>query len=446
MSRAPSRRSLLLGGTSAAVAAPLPFRDAAPSGSGGAAPRRTDGGEAAVTTGAASAAAADWRMLRGRKVGVISNPTGILPDARHIVDSMADHDELDVVGVFGPEHGFRGSAQAGHSEPEFKDPRTGLTVYDAYGADTAKMARLLRKAGADTVVFDVQDVGVRFYTYIWTMYQAMVAARDVGAHFVVLDRPNPLGRRADGPLLSRAYASGVGLKPIIQQHGLTVGELARYFNGELLPGEGKGESEGKDKGGRVSLEVVPMHGWSPWLPVQDQEGGLPWVPPSPNMPFPDTASAYAGTGYFEGTNLSEGRGSPRPFEFVGAPYLDYRFSDRLNSRRLPGVRFRECYYVPTFDKYEGRTCAGVQLQITDPGSFRPVPTAVAMLAEARAYDGFAWRKDDADRKRPYWIDKLSGSSRLRHMLDDGASVAEVTAAWRGEVEDFEAKRRQYLLY
>jgi len=439
MSRAPSRRSLLLGGASATIAAPLPFHDgalaASADGSGHGAHTAGAGG---VTTGAERAAADGWRMLRGRKVGVFSNPTGILPDARHIVDSMADHDELDVVGVFGPEHGFRGSAQAGHSEPEFKDPRTGLTVYDAYGADAAKMARLLRKAGVDTVVFDIQDVGVRYYTYIWTMYQAMVAARDVRADFVVLDRPNPLGRRADGPLLTRKYASGVGLKPIVQQHGLTVGELARYFNGELLPGEGSG--------GRVRLDVVRLRGWSPQRPVQDQQAGRPWVPPSPNMPFPDTALAYAGTGLFEGTNLSEGRGSARPFEFVGAPYLDYRFSDRLNSRRLPGVRFREAYFVPTFDKYKGKTCAGVQLHITDPDRFQPIPIAVAMLAEARAYDGFAWRKDDTDRERPYWVDKLSGSARMRHMLDDGASADAVTAAWRGEVAEFEARRRKYLLY
>ncbi|MDJ1132910.1 exo-beta-N-acetylmuramidase NamZ family protein [Streptomyces iconiensis] len=432
MTSAPSRRSLVAGGTAAALASPLFARTAAAAPPGPAGPGGSGHG---VTPGADAAAAQGWRMLRGREVGVVSNPTGVLRDASHVVDSMAAHEELRIAGVFGPEHGFRGSAQAGESEPEFKDPRTGLTVYDAYGADAAKMAGLFRKSGADTIVFDIQDVGVRFYTYIWTMYHAMVAARTIGASFVVLDRPNPIGRRADGPLLTPEFASGVGLKPIIQQHGMTVGELARYFNGELLPREGDG--------GKVKLEVVRVRGWEPRSTAQDT--GLPWVPPSPNMPTADTASAYAGTGYFEGTNLSEGRGTTQPFQFVGAPYLDYHFSDRLNALRLPGVRFREGYFVPTFSKHEGKTCAGVQLLVTDPGRYEAVPTAVAMLVEARKYDAFEWRKD-ADPKRPFWIDKLSGSPRLREMVDAGKDVREITAAWRSEVRDFERARRPYLLY
>lgn len=429
MSSAPSRRSLFLGGTAAVVGAPLLTSSAASAAPVG---RTTPGKQ--VTPGADVAAAAGWKILRGRKVGVVSNPTGVLRDASHVVDSMAAQKELNIVGVFGPEHGFRGSAQAGESEPEFEDPRTGLTVYDAYGADAAKMAKMFRKAGADTIVFDIQDVGVRFYTYIWTMYQAMVAARDIGASFIVLDRPNPCGRRADGPLMTKEFTSGVGLKPIIQQHGLTVGELARYFNGELLPDEGDG--------GKAELEVVRVRGLDP--ASTGQETGLPWVPPSPNMPFPDTATAYAGTGYFEGTNLSEGRGTTRPFEFIGAPYLDYHYSDRLNARNLPGVRFREGYFVPTFSKHEGKTCGGVQLHITDPSRYQAIPTAVAMLAEAMKYDEFAWRKDNDP--RPYWIDKLSGSTRLRTMLDAGKDTDAVTAAWKPEVRDFDRTRRQYFLY
>ncbi|NGN70482.1 DUF1343 domain-containing protein, partial [Streptomyces sp. A7024] len=286
---------------------------------------------------------------RGRKVGVVSNPTGVLRSTAHVVDSMAAQKELNIVGVFGPEHGFRGSAQAGEAEPETIDPRTGLTVYDAYGADAAKLAQLFTKAGADTIVFDIQDVGVRFYTYIWTMYNAMVAARSIGASFLVLDRPNPIGRRADGALMTAEFTSGVGQELIIQQHGMSVGELARYFNGELLPKEGDG--------GKVKLDVVPVRGWDPRTFAQD--AGLPWVPPSPNMPTPDTAGVYAGTGYFEGTNLSEGRGTTRPFELIGGPYLDYHYSDRLNALKLPGVTFREAYFVPTFSKHQGKTCAGV---------------------------------------------------------------------------------------
>jgi len=430
----PSRRSLLATGAAAALAAPL-----LPTTTATAAPGRSadPSRERGVVTGADAAAARNWSMLRGRRVGVISNPTaGVLRDTSHIVDSMAARDELDIVGVFGPEHGFRGSAQAGESEPEFTDPRTGLTVYDAYGAGAAKMAELFTKAGADTIVFDIQDVGVRFYTYIWTMYSAMVAARSTGARFVVLDRPNPIGRRADGPLMTEEFTSGVGAEVIIQQHGMTVGELARYFNGELLPKEGEG--------GEVELEVVPVRGWDPHSTAH--ENGLPWVPPSPNMPTADTAVVYAGTGYFEGTNLSEGRGTTRPFEFVGAPYLDHRYSDRLNARKLPGVRFREGYFVPTFSKHSGVTCAGVQIHVTDPRRYQPIPTAVAMLVEARRYADFAWRQDSWDAKRPFWIDKLSGSPRLREMIDAGKDVDEVVGAWRDEVRAFERTRRAYLLY
>ncbi|MTE21941.1 DUF1343 domain-containing protein [Streptomyces sp. TRM43335] len=432
----PSRRSLLAAGTAAALAGPLvPTTATADDRPDGRPEERNRGRD--VVPGADVAAARGWSVLRGRRVGVISNPTGVLRDATHIVDSMAAHDGLDIVGVFGPEHGFRGSAQAGESEPEFTDPRTGLTVYDAYGAGAATMAELFTKAGADTIVFDIQDVGVRFYTYIWTMYNAMVAARSIGARFVVLDRPNPIGRRADGPLMTEEFTSGVGAEVIVQQHGMTVGELARYFNGELLPKEGAG--------GKVAeLEVVPVRGWDPYSTAH--ESGLPWVPPSPNMPTPDTAVVYAGTGYFEGTNLSEGRGTTRPFEFVGAPYLDHRYVDRLNARKLPGVRFREGYFVPTFGKHTGVTCAGVQIHVTDPRRYEPIPTAVAMLVEARRHPDFAWRRDSWDTRRPFWIDKLSGSPRLREMIDAGRDADEVVAAWRDEVRAFERTRRAYLLY
>ncbi|MGK5500737.1 exo-beta-N-acetylmuramidase NamZ family protein [Streptomyces sp. URMC 125] len=430
----PSRRSLLAGGAAAALAAPLASPATAASAADGPSGGRSRGRD--VVPGADVAAARGWSVLRGRRVGVISNPTGVLRDATHIVDSMAAHGELDIAGVFGPEHGFRGSAQAGESEPEFTDPRTGLTVYDAYGANATRMAELFTRAGADTIVFDIQDVGVRYYTYIWTMYSAMVAARSIGARFVVLDRPNPIGRRADGPLMTEEFTSGVGAEVIVQQHGMTVGELARYFNGELLPKEGPG--------GTVELEVVPVRGWDPYSTAH--EHGLPWVPPSPNMPTPDTAVVYAGTGYFEGTNLSEGRGTTRPFELIGAPYLDHRYSDRLNARKLPGVRFREGYFVPTFGKHTGTTCGGVQIHVTDPRRYEPVTTAVAMLVEARRYDAFAWRQDAWDTRRPFWIDKLSGSPRLRGMVDAGKDVDEITAAWREEVRAFERTRRAYLLY
>jgi uncharacterized protein YbbC (DUF1343 family) len=392
-------------------------------------------GRSRVRTGAEVAAAADWSMLRDTKLGVFSNPTGILRDTRHIVDDLAVHDDLDIRGVFGPEHGFRGSAQAGGSEGDTMDPRTGLPVYDAYGANQTKLADLFTKAGVETMVFDIQDVGARFYTYIWTLYDSMVVAARLGLKYVVLDRPNPIGGRADGALMTPGYTSGVGKKEIVQQHGMTVGELARFYNGEFLP---------TDAGREVDLEVVKTSGWRPDSRAQDHD--LPWPPPSPNMPTPDTALVYAGTCFFEGTNISEGRGTTRPFEMVGAPYLDHTWGDRLNALDLPGIEFREAYFVPTFNKHVGETCAGVQLHVTDQRAYRPIRTAVAMLVEAKRYEEFTWRFDSYDPERPYWIDKLSGSPRLRTMIDDGADVDDVVGAWEDEVADFEDRREPYLLY
>ncbi|HEY8458267.1 MAG TPA: DUF1343 domain-containing protein [Actinopolymorphaceae bacterium] len=388
-----------------------------------------------LRTGAEVAAAQGWSMLEGTKLGIFSNPTGILRDTRHIVDDLATNDDLEIVGVFGPEHGFRGSAQAGGSEGDTLDPRTGLPVYDAYGASQEKLAELFTKAGVETMVFDIQDVGARFYTYIWALYDSMVAAARLGLRYVVLDRPNPIGGRVDGPLMTPGYTSGVGKKEIVQQHGMTVGELARFYNGEFLP---------TDAGRPVELEVVRMKGWRPTSRAQDYD--LPWPPPSPNMPTPDTALVYVGTCYFEGTNISEGRGTTRPFEMIGAPYLDYHWGDRLNERGLPGVVFREAYFTPTFSKYQGEMCAGVHVHVTDPLAFQPIRTAVAMLVEARRYDEFAWREDSWDPQRPFWIDKLSGSPRLRTMIDAGADVDDVVGAWSEEVAEFDERRRRYLLY
>ncbi|HEX8864301.1 MAG TPA: DUF1343 domain-containing protein, partial [Lentzea sp.] len=301
-----------------------------------------------LSTGAEQLAQNGWRKLQGRKVGVLTNPTGILKDQTHIVDSMVAHNAKPLA-VFGPEHGFRGTAQAGGSEGDYQDPRTGIPVYDAYGANATKLQAMFTKAGIDTVVFDIADVGARFYTYIWSMYTAMQAAPNLD--FIVLDRPNPIGGNANGPQLDPAYATGVGLKPIVQQHGMTVGELARFFRGEF--------------GLTTKLEVVNVKGWR----RNQLETGLPWVPPSPNMPTQDTALVYPGTCLFEGTVLSEGRGTTRPFETVGAPGIDWRWADALNAQNLKGVRFRETYFSPTFNKFQGKTCGGVTLHVTNAAEF-----------------------------------------------------------------------------
>lgn len=395
-------------------------------------------GGAGPTTGADLAASTGWECLnrdRAGRIGVFSNPTGVLADTRHIVDDLVRYAAIDLVAVFGPEHGFRGSAQAGGSEGADTDPRTGLPVYDAYHASIDDMARMFSEARLDTVVFDIQDIGARFYTYIWSMYQAMVAAARLGIRFVVLDRPNPIGGRVDGPMMTPAFTTFVGLKEIVQQHGMTVGELAGFFNGEFLPDEA---------GSAVELEVVRLRNWHP--DSLAHHSGLPWIPPSPNIPTPDSALAFVGTGYFEATVLSEGRGTTRPFEWVGAPFCDRHWSERLNAYELPGVRFRETYFVPTFHKHAQQTCPGVHLHLTDPEACRPIAAAVAMLVEAMRYDGFEWRVDDYDPDRPYWIDKLAGSTQLRTMLDSGAGLEEILGAWRTEIAEFDSRRQPYLLY
>ncbi|WP_029135255.1 exo-beta-N-acetylmuramidase NamZ family protein [Nakamurella lactea] len=395
-------------------------------------------GHSRVRTGADVLAAQNFSPLSGTKVGIITNPTGIGADLRSIVDAMHASGAVDIVGVFGPEHGFRGTAQAGESEETYVDPRTGLTVYDAYGATVDKLVGMFTTAGVQTVVFDIQDAGARFYTYIWTMYTAMKAAVAVDANFVVLDRPNPTGGVARGPLMTDAYTSGVGAEAIVQAHGMTVGELAGYLDGEILPTDTDGKQLRK-------LTVVKMRGWRPSMRYADT--GLPWVPPSPNMPTPDTALLYPGTGMFEGLWLSEGRGTTRPFELIGAPDVDYRWAETLAARNIPGVGFREAYFTPTFSKFVGEVCGGVQVQITDPAKLDPIRVAVEMMVAAKAlYPGFGWRYDSYDPVRPHWIDKLTGSTRLREQISGGASADEVIGSWRDELSAFDHRRRQYLLY
>ncbi|MFE5560717.1 exo-beta-N-acetylmuramidase NamZ domain-containing protein [Streptomyces sp. NPDC056544] len=380
-----------------------------------------------VRTGFERLAADGYAALAGQKVGVVTNPTGITADARHLVDVLHADERVDLVAVFGPEHGFRGTAQAGGSEGASRDPATGLAVYDTYDKSGQKLADVFTAAGIDTVVFDVQDVGARFYTYIWTLYDCMRAAALAGKTVVVLDRPNPVGgRRAAGPVLERPYASFVGREPIALAHGMTVAELARLFNGEFLTDR------------PVGLRTVAMSGWR--RESFFGETGLPWVPPSPNVPTPDTALAYAGTCLFEGTNLSEGRGTTTPFEVVGAEGIDRRWAEAANALGLPGVWFREAYFTPTFSKHVGKVCGGVRLIVHDRAAFDPVRAGIGLLVTARrVWSGFAWRAD-------HWIDRLTGSDRVRTLVDAGADVDEVAGDWAAGLARFAAVREEYLLY
>ncbi|MER7496615.1 DUF1343 domain-containing protein [Streptomyces pharetrae] len=410
-----SRRTLLA--TTAATAA---LTATAPPAT--AAPRRTR----RLRTGFERLVEDGYGIVRGERVGIVTNPTGITRDARHIVDVMHADDRVDLRAVFGPEHGFRGTAQAGGSEGRHDDPATGLPVYDTYLKSGQALADVFTASGVDTVLFDIQDVGARFYTYIWTLYDCMAAARLAGKRVVVLDRPNPVtGRAALGPVLRKEFATFIGREPIAQAHGMTVGELARLFNGEFLTTP-------------VALDVVRMTGWK--RSAFHDGTGLPWVPPSPNMPTPETALVYAGTCLFEGTNLSEGRGTTRPFELLGAEGVDGRWAAAVNELRLPGVHFREAYFAPTFSKFQGKTVGGVQVHVHDRAVYDPVRTGVALLVTAkRSWPGFAWRPD-------HWIDKLTGSTRVRTLIDAGAGVDDVVADWQPELAAFREVREEYVLY
>ncbi|MFF3332106.1 exo-beta-N-acetylmuramidase NamZ domain-containing protein [Streptomyces sp. NPDC002888] len=379
-----------------------------------------------LRTGFERLAADGYTLLHNARVGIVTNPTGITRDAHHIVDVMHADKRVNLGAVFGPEHGFRGTAQAGGSEGRYDDPATGLPVYDTYQKSGQPLADIFTASAVDTVVFDIQDVGARFYTYIWTLYDCMEAAQLAGKRFVVLDRPNPVtGRTALGPVLHKEFASFVGRQPISQAHGMTVAELARLFNAEFLTEP-------------VPLDTVKMTGWkrSDWYDAS----GLPWVPPSPNMPTPETALVYSGTCLFEGTNLSEGRGTTRPFELLGAEGVDGRWAAAANEAGLKGVRFREAYFAPTFSKFQGKTVGGVQIHVHDRDAYDPVRTGIALLVTAkRVWSGFSWRPDN-------WIDKLTGSSWVRTAIDAGAGVDEVVAGWRQELGVFRRMRQECLLY
>jgi uncharacterized protein YbbC (DUF1343 family) len=417
----PSRRALL---TATATATATAAFAATPT--TGTTPTTTTSHADPLRTGFEQLQASGYAALHGRRVGVVTNPTGVTRDVRHIVDVMHADPHVELTAVFGPEHGFRGTAQAGGSEGRYDDPATGLPVYDTYLKSGRPLADIFTASGVDTVLFDIQDVGARFYTYIWTLYDCMEAARLAGKRFVVLDRPNPVtGRAAQGPVLHKEFATFVGRQPIAQAHGMTVAELARLFNGKFLAAP-------------VELTTVLMSGWKR-TDFYDASG-LPWVPPSPNMPTTDTALVYSGTCLFEGTNLSEGRGTTRPFELLGAEGIDGRWALEANRLKVPGVRFREAYFAPTFSKFQGKTIGGVQIHVHDRAAYDPVRTGIALLVTAKkVWSGFTWRSDN-------WIDKLTGSTSVRRMIDAGATADKIVAAWQDELKAFQGIRKEYLLY
>ncbi|HMC95894.1 MAG TPA: DUF1343 domain-containing protein [Polyangia bacterium] len=384
-------------------------------------------------------------LLRGRRVGVLCHPASVAGDLTHVVDRLIEVG-IRPVRLFGPEHGVRGEAQDMIGLPDERDARTGIPVVSLYGDTFESLAPAAADLdGLDVLVVDLQDIGSRYYTYVWTMALALGAASRAGVAVVVLDRPNPLGGDAiEGGGVREGYESFVGLGAIPVRHGLTIGEIARLcLRG--MPWGGPRFARPLDG----DLTVVPMRGWR--RAMRFPETGLPWVMPSPNMPTPDTALVYPGQCLFEATNLSEGRGTTRPFEIVGAPFLDgYAWAEALDqlAGALPGVRFRPLSFRPTFHKFGGRSCGGVQLHVTDAGAFRPYLTGIALLATARrlASAEFRWRTEPyefvADRAA---IDLLTGGDLIRNAVERGAPLTEIA----GSMEPFErafAEHRRPVLF
>ncbi|KAK2738905.1 hypothetical protein FQN55_009675 [Onygenales sp. PD_40] len=399
-----------------------------------------------VKTGLQVLQESNYSQLSGRKVIVLSNPTGVTPEMDLGVDVMFDSGAVDLVGVMGPEHGFRGAAPAGGSADTFVDPRTGLTVYDAYVASVDTLRGYITESGADTVVFDIQDVGSRFYTYVWAMYDTMIAAALTNITFVVLDRPNPItGLNAWGPVLNTTHSSYVGRQAIAQAHGMTAGELAKMFVGE---GWIKEAANGTDL---ASLSVIKMKGWERWMAWKDT--GLPWIMPSPNMPNPDTALMYPGTCLFEGTSLSEGRGTTRPFELLGAPFTNDTWSATMRSLKIPHTTYRPACFNPTTSKHVGQTFCGLQVYASpssrrDWASFDPVYMGVSLVWAAKTL--YTLPVDDGNQTASFhWgksIDVLGGGPLLRESIDAGLEPEEIRERWMPALERFREVRKGYLLY
>ena len=382
---------------------------------------------ATVWTGLDVLAAEGNPALVGARVGLVTNHTGVDRRLRAGIDLLRGH--LHLVALFAPEHGIRGEAQAGAPIGASVDPRTGLPVHSLYGESRRPPTECLR--GLDALLFDVQDVGVRYATYASTCLLCLEGAAEASIPFVILDRPNPLAGGVEGGILDPAFASFVGAHPVPIRHGLTIGELARLAAAER---------------GLPDPVVVPIRDWrrEEW---QD-ETGLPWVQPSPNLPTLDSLTVYPGTCLVEGTSVSEGRGTTRPFELIGAPWLDGRcLANTLNRLDLDGVRFRPAEFVPSASKHADQPCGGVQVHVTDRDALKPVAMGLHLLAACRAVasEQFGFLPSSWEGRPPH-LDLLLGNTHVREGLAAGVPVDELTADWGAIAAAWIEKRRPYLLY
>lgn len=372
--------------------------------------------------------------LRGARVGLICNQASVDHSYRHAADLIHEHPDIQLRALFGPQHGIRGDVQdnmieTGHSV----DRKTGLPVHSLYSETREPTDAMLQDI--DVILFDMQDVGCRIYTFVYTLANCMRAARRLGKKVVVCDRPNPInGVSMAGNILEPEYASFVGQFPLPTRHGMTCGELGRMFNEHFQIG--------------CDLEVIPMNGWKREYWHDDTDA--PWVLPSPNMPTLDSATVFPGTVHFEGTQVSEGRGTTRPFELIGAPYIDPdQYSDRLNALGMPGVHFRSCVFQPTFQKHGGVSCGGVQIHVLDRNSFEPWFAGIAMakLVHDMYPNEFRWKVPPYEYvydKNPF--DVISGTAKIREAFEKGIELEAIREWTEKPIEEFKELREAFLLY
>jgi uncharacterized protein YbbC (DUF1343 family) len=389
-------------------------------------------------------------LVKSKRVGLITNPTGTDSNVISTITLFATTPDIHLVALYGPEHGVRGDAKAGEYVPYERDEKLDIPVFSLYGQaqkpdpdmlanidesmrsfDTVDEGKLIETSmveNIDVLVFDIQDVGTRIYTYIATMAYAMQTCAENNKEFIVLDRPNPInGIDMEGPILEYPkYSSFVGLYPIPVRHGMTVGELARLFNANFLSQ-------------KTNLTVIPMNGWE--RPMWFDEIALPWIFPSPNMPSLDTVTVYPGQVFLEGTNVSEGRGTTKPFEIFGAPWIDgIQLAKALNGLKLPGVRFREVRFTPELSKYQGQVCEGAQIHVMDRNRFKPFETSMFIIQAIMDMniEQFLFHSE--------YFDKIMGTSTVREELEEHHDVSEIMNKFYSDLDVFNNIRKPHLLY
>ncbi len=373
-------------------------------------------------------------LLRNTRVGLVCNQASVLPDLRHAADVFFDHADINLTTLFGPQHGIRGDLQDNMIETDHAvDSHTGLWIYSLYSETREPTEKMLENV--DTIVFDLQDVGCRIYTFVYTMANCMRAAKKFGKRVIVCDRPNPInGTAIEGNITEHEFKSFVGQFEIPTRHGMTTGELAKMFNEHFGIG--------------CELEVIPMQGWT--RDMWYEQTGLPFVMPSPNIPTVDTCVVFPATVHVEGTELSEGRGTTKPFELNGAPYIDpWAWVSELEKYNFAGVAYRHCYFQPTFQKHAKVTCGGLQLHVTDREAFTPVIVGVAMIKTTYDLykDQFEWKREAYEYvfdKNPF--DVVSGTDTIRKAIEAGASLKEIENAWADGLKNFADIRKPFLLY